>query len=651
MRALSPLLAAGCLALGCHGPASKPPAPSGPKATCASVNLHLTSFGEVLEATSANAKSRVGTYAGLLELLLSFEGAVVGLDGELGALQGANGQLETKVKAGRASLERAAEFAKNEREAVEKHARGLAPLAKEAQQAWAQLRATCEGKKGPGDCGGVRDALAKFDAAETTEQHDRAVTELANVKVSTPPVVKARDRAIAASRGVQTAIRGRADLAAPLPKRWGAVQKDLAGSMNGLLEVCKDGAPPASELVAADHPDPRKLTVLVHMKPPAGVERSLLNLAQSSTDEDEKAFYQARAQGAFGSGFFLVRRTEKGNEVLIVTNRHVVELGDRAALELADGTSLGAADVIYSNPTHDLAVLRPAAKLALKEGFAFSRTPAKDQQTVIATGFPGLVGRPSYQTTKGYVSNESFRLDDGSRPLTYVQHTAPIDPGSSGGPLTDEAGHVLGVNTLKVTGREAVGLAVPSRYVLDTLRTAGAIESRHASAANRQKAARLACLGFLAELGTSEPRMLVLEQMISNHLVGVEGLDAAAALASEEGFEHLWNTDSVRAMRIATLVRVRSAFLVGGGPNVLETCDEMDAATKGAGDQTKARIRLANFETRDMPLRWEQGQWKIDGFEAKGPAKGGGGPKKLPPAGPPTSGPPSRKLTPPGPKK
>jgi serine protease Do len=612
------------------------------------VTAHLETFGEALENASVDAKTRGATYAGRLELLLSFESAAVELDRELGALRSSR-ELEAPVKRARSALEKSAQFARGERDAVEKHAKEVAPLARETQQAWTALRAVCEGKRTVPDCSGVKDVVGKFDGADTPSEHERAVAELSALKLQSPSIARARDRAIAASKAVQSAIKSRGEAAASMPKRWAAVQKELTSAMDGLVVACKGQAPRApAQLVTAQRPDPRKLTVLVHVKPPAAVERALLSLAAASTDEDEKEFYKARAEGAFGSGFFLVKKTEKGGtELLVVTNRHVVDLGDRALLELADGTSLGVADVVYSNPVHDLAVLRPTTSLPVKEGFALAGSPAKDQQTVIATGFPGLVGRPSYQTTKGYVSNQSFKVDDGSQPLTYLQHTAPIDPGSSGGPLTDESGRVLGVNTLKVTGRDSVGLAVPSRFVVDTLRDAAAIESRHGSALDRVKSSRLACLAFLGELGAAEPRLLVLEQMISNHLVGVTGLDAVAALGAEEGFEQLWNADSVRAMRIATLVQVRSAFMTGGGPSVLETCDDVDAAS-ARPDQMRYNVRLGNFETRAVALRWEHGRWKVDGFEATRASVKRAPPKKLPPPGPPPGArPPSKKVAPP----
>ena len=581
---------------------------------------------------SADAKVRVSSYAGVLELLLSFEAASTELDGALGRIT--DKDLEGGLKKTRASLARSIKFAQSSRGAMEQHAKEIAPLAKETQQAWSALRNACDGKGKAPDCNGVREALAKFDGAESSDGHERAVAALAAVKVTTPAILKARDRATNASRAVQTAIKARSETTTEMPKKWMEVQKDLSASVDTLMESCHaDGRSLASSqrLITAQHADPRKLTVLVHVKPPAGVERQLLGLAAASKDQDEKAFYKARAEGAFGSGFFLVRKGDKGDpEVFVVTNRHVVELGDRAALELADGTPLGNAEIVYSSPAHDLAVLRPSKKLGLKEGFAFAEAPAKDQQTVIATGFPGMIGRPSYQTTKGYVSNESFKLEEGERPLTYVQHTAPIDPGSSGGPLTDESGKILGVNTLKVTGREGVGLAVPSRYVLSTLQTAEGIEAHHANAPARAKDARLACLGFVAEMGLSEPRMLVVEQMISNHLVATDGLESAAALAGDGGFEELWNDDSVRAMRIAALVRVRAIIAAGGGPSVLETCDDSDTAS-AKPDVMKYRIRLANFDTRELVLRWEHGRWKIDGVnggQAKAPSQ-----KKLPPAG------------------
>lgn len=631
-------------AVGCGGSSSgaKPPT-TGAASACGAITARLASFGEVLETTSISAKGRVTSYAGLLELLLNFEGAATELDRDLTAMGAKDSSLEPRLRETHGALDRAAKFAVVERESIEKRARALAPLAKETQQAWMVLRSTCEGKKGPPECGGVRDALAKFDAAESHSDHDKAVSDLLGLKLTTPALAKSRDRAVAASKAVQAATKTQAEQATPMPKRWTELQRDLDKAIDGLLTQCK-GAPPevAPPLVSAKSPDPRKLTVLVHVKPPAGVERSLLSLALSSHDADEREFYKARAEGAFGSGFFILRKTDKGSELLVVTNRHVVELGDRATLELADGTALGPADILYSSPTYDLAVLRPVGKLSqITEGFSFSKTHAKDQQTVIATGFPGIVGRPSYQTTRGYVSNESFRLDDGARPIYYVQHTAPIDPGSSGGPLTDEAGDVLGVNTLKVTGREAVGLAVPSRYVVDTLRVASGVEARYSSKDVRKREARLACLAFLGEIASSDPRMLVLEQMISNRLTGAEGLDAASALAGEEGFEHLWNMDSVRAMRIAVLVKLRAHLALGGGPSVLETCDDSQLERP---DLVKFHIRLSTFEPRDLGVRFEHGRFKIDGIAmATAPSRRPSTlVKKLPPAGPTTARPPKK---------
>ncbi len=624
VRLAIPIAVTAFAAAGCgHAATSRPASP--PQATaalCERVGSEVLRFGETIEDASAATKGRLTSYAGLLELLVSFEGASADLAAELERAHADDPQLGAAMHDAAAALGRARAFARTEREAVERHAREVAPLARETQEAWGALRAACDGKKSGADCAAVRGLVARYDAAETSAEHAKVIDDLAAVRASAA-IARTRDRAVSASRSVHGAIAARTQAAASMPKKWAAVQKDVTAAIDGLANRCRGtDVDVSSRFVAEARPDPRKLTVLVKVRPPAKVEQAFAELATAAADEDERGFYQARAKGAFGSGFLVVRAMPSGGrEVLVVTNRHVVDLGERAALELADGSSLGTAEIVYTDPTHDVAILRPVGKLALERGFAFATSPAKDQQVVIATGFPGMVGRPSYQTTRGYVSNESFRLEEAAiRPLSYVQHTAPIDPGSSGGPLTDERGHVLGVNTMKVTNREAVGLAVPSSAILETIRRADGVDEHRASAAHRREAARLACLSFIAELAMPEPRMSVLEPMIANALVGADGLDAASALEGDETFDGLWQADTVRALRVAALVRIRGAMLAGGGASVLETCNEAnpeDLASIATTPRVRYRVRLANFETRDLALAWEQGHWKIAAFDTR----------------------------------
>ena len=46
----------------------------------------------------------------------------------------------------------------------------------------------------------------------------------------------------------------------------------------------------------------------------------------------------------------------------------------------------------------------------------------------------------------------------------YIQHTAAINPGSSGGPLMDERGQIVGINTIKAS-LEGVSFAIPASRV------------------------------------------------------------------------------------------------------------------------------------------------------------------------------------------
>ncbi|MBS2016122.1 MAG: trypsin-like peptidase domain-containing protein [Deltaproteobacteria bacterium] len=594
---------------------------------CAAIGPSVLRFGETLEDVSEGGKARRGSYAGVLEMLLTFERASSDLEAQLAATKADDAAMQKTLEKGVAALAQATEFAKGEQARIEKASQQLGPAVKEADGAMADLVAACGAKRPPRECTVVTAQVAKAEGS--FRERLEAIEELAGTKMTNPAVARARDRVVTSTRALAKSIEVQASEMKGLAQRWSTVEKSVTAAFDDVGTRCKDvPVDMAGRIVADAKPDPRKLTVLVRVKPPAGIDDTFEELAMKSSDPDEKAFYEARAKGAFGSGFVVVRTMPNGStETLVITNRHVVELADRAALELADGTALGPADILYTDATHDVAVLRPAKKLPFDKGFAFSSVAAKDQQGVIATGFPGMAGRPSYQTTRGYVSNESFKLEESARPMTYVQHTAPIDPGSSGGPLTDERGNVLGVNTLKVTNREGVGLAVPAPSILEVIRRADLADAKKADAPFRRETARLACLAFVGELSTKKPRLTLLENMISNQMTGAEGLVAAMGI-DDESFGQIWQADTVRALRIATLLRMQAAVSSAGGTSPLETCSDVnqdDARDIVSADEVRYRVRLANWDTREVAFRWEQGHWKLGRmdlrFAKSGPAK------------------------------
>jgi serine protease Do len=84
-------------------------------------------------------------------------------------------------------------------------------------------------------------------------------------------------------------------------------------------------------------------------------------------------------------------------------------------------------------------------------------------QPVLALGNPGGRG---LRVTPGFVSSvaRSFRGPRGRRIGGAIEHTAPLPRGSSGGPLVDVGGHLIGINAVRVDG--GLILAVPADQAL-----------------------------------------------------------------------------------------------------------------------------------------------------------------------------------------
>jgi len=152
-----------------------------------------------------------------------------------------------------------------------------------------------------------------------------------------------------------------------------------------------------------------------------------------------------------------------GEEGYVVTNRHVLAIGDRWTVTLADGSTWPAV-LVGAVARYDLAVLRiQASSRQLRPITIGSSRELQVGQKVFAIGNP--FGFDQTLTT-GVISGlgRAVDLPTGGRLEDLIQTDAAINPGNSGGPLLDSAGRLIGINTSIVspTGYSSgVGFAVP----------------------------------------------------------------------------------------------------------------------------------------------------------------------------------------------
>jgi S1-C subfamily serine protease len=161
----------------------------------------------------------------------------------------------------------------------------------------------------------------------------------------------------------------------------------------------------------------------------------------------------ARERGGAGSGVVV---TPDG---YLLTNEHVVHKVSAARINFVDGRSV-AAVVAGRDPATDLAVLRAQAG-ALPYAQLAARARLRPGQLVVAVGNP--YGFES-TVSAGVVSalGRSLRSRQGRLIEGVVQHSAALNPGNSGGPLTDARGRVAGINTAIIAIAQGIGFAIPA---------------------------------------------------------------------------------------------------------------------------------------------------------------------------------------------
>ena len=176
-------------------------------------------------------------------------------------------------------------------------------------------------------------------------------------------------------------------------------------------------------------------------------------------EEKYESIFVVYSGNYVGSGFAIGSNT-------VVTNAHVIGNSNDISLFTYQGDIYRASIYLIDN-TLDIAVLsvENAEFIPLEMGEVDLLKIGDD---IYAIGAPKSM---DYTLTKGVVSNKD-RVIYGQ---SYIQIDAAINSGNSGGPLLNALGQVVGVNSMKLSDAEGIGLAIPISSVVSFIENNGMV--------------------------------------------------------------------------------------------------------------------------------------------------------------------------------
>lgn len=159
-----------------------------------------------------------------------------------------------------------------------------------------------------------------------------------------------------------------------------------------------------------------------------------------------------------GSGFFIDKRGTA------VTNFHVLKGGKSASVILPDGKKYAVNRVIGCDVDGDIAIIGVDIPKSVPVSLGNSNK-VKTGEAVYAIGYPEsfVLGSQDSTFTSGIISKPAYNIDG----VNYIQTTADITHGNSGGALIDRFGKVIGITSAKIdyNGISYMNLAIPANNI------------------------------------------------------------------------------------------------------------------------------------------------------------------------------------------
>tara|TARA_B100001057_G_scaffold491042_1_gene580478 strand:+ start:110 stop:1234 length:1125 start_codon:yes stop_codon:yes gene_type:complete len=195
-----------------------------------------------------------------------------------------------------------------------------------------------------------------------------------------------------------------------------------------------------------------------------------------------------KVQGGSGSGFYI------NNDGYVVTNNHVVD--QCKSINVVHNKEKYKAVLYSSDYSNDIAVIKIANK-----NKSYVKIRSKDDelgQSIIVLGFPlaDLLADNMHMTSGDISALSGIKNDQ-----RFLQMSAPVQPGNSGGPLLDESGNLSGIVSSKLnaiavanyTGTlpENVNFAIKSKYLVDHLK-ANKVNFEYSNSSDELKKSKIA---------------------------------------------------------------------------------------------------------------------------------------------------------------
>jgi serine protease Do len=324
--------------------------------------------------------------------------------------------------------------------------------------------------------------------------------------------------------------------------------------------------------------------------------------------------------GSFGSGFIY---SDAGGNLYVITNNHVVAQAHTLSItfERQDGfkKKIEGLKIIAADEELDLAILAfPAGEKPVTQGLSFLSRAVEEGEDVFSAGFPGLGITPIWQFGRGTVSNVSARfpksLDDNTMMGPYIQHTAQVDPGNSGGPLLITQRNVptgyavAGVNTLSGGRRQAANYPIPVSTTQTFIDSALNQKPETYRAALDQRVAQ-----FTEGLSVNRAVYPHIAEYLSSACIG-ENAEYAMMEMFEKGsrtvkraFLDRFEDSVVGAMGYAVSWTIENSIRSGGA---------IKAAVKEVTGDGEEYTVVFTINDKDVSSKWvrEYGNWRIRSF-------------------------------------